>query len=206
MVHSQPDQRLARSMFAIGISLALVSAIVVFGTGSRAAPAAATSGPTKVVLTDSSGSPLRTASGSLGAVDLAPGHPLHLQLGKVVQANVPPVRFGIVANIRPTQKVSISDITVTCGSCASGANQPGQVGVVVFDANAANCDSVPATGVHVIALLVASDTQQTTEFTYPTGRVAPIDILPTGLWCIGVSIAAVQTPKDVYVSLDGAES
>jgi hypothetical protein len=196
-----------RILAAAGVlTLALMSVGAVI---SHPATAKSPGSPKQVELVSPEGTPLNvSANGSLSTTAIqyaGPGTPIHLQ-DTFSPAEGSTTNYDLVTAIPPAATVSISSITMTCLNCIS---ESVAAEATIFSLDSSDCaagpsPSGPANG--TVAQLWTNGSEPTTEFTYPTARLAPAGFTPSGTWCLGVTVLTGDSsgfPPQAFITIDG---
>jgi hypothetical protein len=162
------------------------------GTSTASAAVA----PTKVEVVGSNGSTLKVAGGVLSSETTEPG--TRVQFQAFIRGGSPAVNVALLSGIAASAKVTLSDVAISCPSCTV-AGVPA-VTVDIYNAQAPNCASASPFSNTVITGETLSPGELNDEFTFPTGRIAPIWIHPTSPWCLGISVFGSEY---AFVAVDG---
>jgi hypothetical protein len=194
-------ERATRFRVAGSSAVALVIVIAALAIFQATTPASGVITPSKVQLVNSSGTPLKIVNGGLTQVNQIPGSPLHLQ--KAIQT-VPtgPSGMALTAKIASTKSFDITSFTLTCVSCNDAAGASPMIRAILWSGTG-DCSFSGQLGPSNLVLeVVASQSQPSVDFTFPTPRVAPV--VSTGSpSCLGLQIDSASGVEKGFVTLDG---
>jgi hypothetical protein len=190
-------------VLAVGGLLAVIPVTVGAAKSSPTSSAsAAVHKPKAVTLVAPNGTPLNVVNGNLSFIQGAPVTPMHVQ-GSFIGSSAG-TNYNLLTALPAAATVAISSITATCTGCIFGQSAYDYNWVTIFSSNASDCTTGAAGG--TIAQFVVTSAEPTTEFTYPTARLAPIGFTPTGPWCIGVNVVHPSPASGLalFLSMDGS--
>jgi hypothetical protein len=197
LIHGRGSRLSIGAVVALVVIVGVVLAVVPASTSTARVPGQ----PKPVEIVGPNGVPVNVVNGSLSAIS-APSTPfqfqdsLHLDAGSTT---VVPVEQPIPNG----KKISISSITLTCNICTSGSGAPQSVDVILEAENAPDCSTpVPA---YLVADMLVSNAEPTTEFTYPTPRTVPAGFTPSGPWCLHAAFYAGGAAANAALTIDGSQ-